>query len=87
LPYINHHLNKVSMETRHNFYGILDGSMNELQLREELSKWTRESLISWLKWNDRNGVYYDEESMLEFGNILTHKEAMDIMISQIMENR
>jgi hypothetical protein len=25
--------------------------------------------------------------MLEFGNILTHKEAMDIMISQIMENR
>ena len=43
--------------------------------------------ISWLKWNDRNGVYYDEESMLEFGNILTHKEAMDIMISQIMENR
>ena len=72
---------------RKNVHGLLDDSMNELQLREELERWKRENLISWLKWNDRNGVYEDEESMLEFGNILTHEEAMNIIVNQIMQNR
>lgn len=55
------------------------------ELQTELNTWSRTSLIDWLCWNDRNGVYRDEESMREFGNILGKEEAIQIMTNQILQ--
>jgi hypothetical protein len=38
-------------------------------------------------WNDRNGVYSDESSLREFGNIMTREEGLEIMLRQAEENR
>lgn len=48
---------------------------------------TREEAIKWLSWNDKNGIYSDVNSLKEFGNTLTRKEAIEIMQKQIEENR
>jgi hypothetical protein len=45
---------------------------------------TRQQLIRWLKWNDRNGVYTDEESKREFGKVMSKYEAMRIIKRQIL---
>ncbi|WP_299392935.1 hypothetical protein, partial [uncultured Gelidibacter sp.] len=58
---------------RHPNYKIMDLSPNSLKV--ELNSWCREDLIEWLVWNDRNGVYRDEESLSEIGNILEKDEA------------
>ena len=55
-------------------------------LQSELKIWTREELINWLCWNDRNGVYKDEDSLREFENILSKNEAVQIITKQITEN-
>lgn len=68
---------------RHPYYKLMD--LRGEKLQSELHSWTRESLIEWLSWNDRNGVYKDEESLQEFGNIVSKEEAMEIMIRQITE--
>lgn len=68
---------------RHPFYKIME--MKSVNLQTKLDTWTREQLIEWLSWNDRNGVYKDEESMKEFGNVLNRKEAIDIIIKQIAQ--
>jgi len=61
-----------------------EGKTND-ELQAELNTWSRESLIDWLTWNDRNGVYKDEDSMREFGNILGKEEAIQIMTNQILQ--
>ena len=60
--------------------------LNKNELKTELTLWTRLDLIDWLSWNDRNGVYRDTDSLLEFGNILGKQEAIEIIIKQIGEN-
>lgn len=35
---------------------------------------SRESLIEWLVWNDRNGCYRDDECIAELGRPLTTEE-------------
>ena len=42
-------------------------------------------LIEWLCWNDRNGVYKDEDSMREFDNVLSKDEAIEIINRQITQ--
>jgi hypothetical protein len=42
-------------------------------------------LIEWLCWNDRNGVYKDDDSLQEFGNIVSKEEAIEIITRQITE--
>jgi len=54
-------------------------------LLRELSLWKRKDLIKWLKWNDPNGVYDDVSSLSEFDNILSKKEAIEIISRQILE--
>ena len=56
-----------------------------LERHKELNSWSREKLIDWLCWNDRNGVYRDEQSFLEFDNILGKEEAIEIITRQITE--
>jgi hypothetical protein len=68
-------------KTRHPFYKIMD--LKGDILLNELNSWSRLDLIEWLCWNDSNGVYKDEESLSEFGNILSKEEAIEIMIRQI----
>ena len=56
-------------------------------LNTVLNSWSRLTLIDWLCSNDRNGVYKDEDSLQEFGNILSKNEAIEIITRQITENR
>lgn len=55
------------------------------ELSRELNSWSRLDLIEWLCWNDRNGVYKDDESLREFGNIVSKEEAIEIITRQITE--
>ncbi|PQJ82462.1 hypothetical protein [Polaribacter glomeratus] len=66
---------------KHPNYKIMELDKDKLQI--ELNSWSREDLIDWLSWNDRNGVYKDEDSLLEFDNILGKTEAIAIITRQI----
>ena len=68
---------------RHPYYKLMELSGDKLQ--SELNSWTREELIEWLSWNDRNGVYKDEASLQEFGNTVSKEEAIMIITNQITE--
>ncbi|WP_188049342.1 hypothetical protein [Flavobacterium sp. GP15] len=67
----------------HPYYKLME--LQENSLNKELNSWSREDLIKWLSWNDRNGVYKDEDSLREFDNILSKKEAIKIIVRQISE--
>jgi hypothetical protein len=47
---------------------------------------SRIDIIEWLMWNDPNGVYSDESSLREFGQIMTREEGLEIMLRQAEEN-
>jgi hypothetical protein len=47
----------------------------------------REDIIEWLAWNDPNGIYRDEQSYKELGNIMSRSEGLEILLRQIGENR
>lgn len=66
-------------------YKIMDLPADELL--KEIKIMSRETLIGWLAWNDRNGVYTDEDSKLEFGKILGKREAGEIMFRILMRDR
>ena len=66
---------------RHPYYQIMELNLVELQV--ELNSWSRLDLIDWLSWNDKNGIYRDEDSLTEIGNILGKEEAIEIMSRQI----
>ena len=47
---------------------------------------TREEIIAWLKWNDGNGVYTDEESASEGYpplTLATAREAMSRVLAEV----
>ena len=48
---------------------------------------TREDFIEWLAWNDANGIYRDEQSLKELGNVMTREEGIEIFLRQVEENR
>jgi hypothetical protein len=73
---------KTLIEKHLNYRFIL---MTEVELRTELKNWSRKDLIEWLTWNDSNGIYNDEQSMSEIGNIMTYNEGVEIMINQIIQ--
>lgn len=66
---------------KHPNYQIMELQGDELNV--VLSSWSRHDLIEWLVWNDRNGVYRDEDSLREFNNILGKEEAISIITRQI----
>ena len=68
---------------RHPYYKIMELKGDELI--SQLNSWSREELIEWLCWNDRNGVYKDDESLQEFGNTVSKEEAIEIITRQITE--
>ena len=50
--------------------------------KEEVLKMNRETLIKVLEWNDRNGMYSDEDSEAEGLDPITKEEAIEIIIRQ-----
>ena len=64
---------------KHPFYKLME--LKGEVLETELNSWSRLDLIEWLSWNDRNGVYKDEE----FDNILSKEEAIEIITRQISQ--
>lgn len=68
---------------RHPYYKLMELSGDALET--ELNSWSRLDLIEWLCWNDRNGVYRDDQSLKEFDNILGKEEAIEIITRQITE--
>ena len=54
-------------------------------LENELNSWSKLELIEWLCWNDRNGVYRDEDSLQEFGNTVSKELAIEIITRQIIQ--
>lgn len=68
---------------KHPYYKLMELKGDDLD--KELNSWSRLDLIEWLSWNDRNGVYKDEESLQEFGNIVSKEEAIEIITRQITE--
>ncbi len=74
---------KEALVNKHPNYRLM--FLNEEQLREELISWNRHNLISWLKWNDSNGVYEDKQSLQELGNIITYQEGVEIIVNQIIQ--
>lgn len=68
---------------RHPYYKLMDLPENELKAK--VASMSREEIIDWLKWNDPNGVYRDEQSIAELGRPVTKPEAEEIMLRQILE--
>lgn len=68
---------------KHPYYKLME--LRGVALETELNSWSRLDLIEWLSWNDQNGVYKDEESLREFGNTVSKKEAIEIITRQITE--
>lgn len=44
-------------------------------------------LIDWLSWNDPNGIYRDDQSLKELGNVMSREEGVEILLRQILENK
>lgn len=74
---------KEVRKLQHPYYKLMELHGDELQV--VLNSWARNELITWLIWNDPNGVYRDEDSLREFDNILSKTEAIEIVTRQITE--
>jgi hypothetical protein len=73
-----------------NNFGINYQSITELpdvELIALVNKMSREDIIGWLSWNDPNGIYHDEQSLKELGNIMSLEEGKEILLRQVEENR
>jgi hypothetical protein len=53
---------------------------------EDLQTFNREQLIEWLCWNDKHGVYRDEDSEIDGFPPITLEEAREIAVRQKTEN-
>lgn len=61
--------------------------ISEEELITLVNRLERQDIIEWLMWNDRNGVYSDESSIREFGQVISKEEGIEIMLRQAEENR
>jgi hypothetical protein len=68
-----------------NFHSFTD--LPEEKLIVLINAMTRKDIIKWLAWNDPNGIYQDEQSLKELGNMMTRDEGIEILLRQIEENR
>ncbi|MNR22804.1 hypothetical protein D3C85_1397790 [compost metagenome] len=79
-------MSKITSEEeklKHPYYKLME--LRGDALESELNSWSRLDLIEWLCWNDRNGVYRDEDSLQEFGNTVSKEEAVEIIFRHITQ--
>jgi hypothetical protein len=69
IPIINMNISDEE-KLKHPYYKLMELRGNDLEI--ELNSWTRLALIEWLCWNDRNGIYKDEQCIFKH-NLLTEK--------------
>ncbi|WP_295794656.1 hypothetical protein [Mucilaginibacter sp.] len=62
-------------------------SLSEERLIILVNGMSRYDIIEWLSWNDPNGIYNDERSLKELGNIMSKEEGIEILLRQVEENR
>jgi len=72
-------------QNNYSYHSVVEIEENELIML--LNGLNREDMIEWLMWNDPNGIYSDEQSLKEFGNIMSREEGLEIMLRQAEENR
>jgi hypothetical protein len=56
---------------------------NQYVTETDLMIMSRDGIIGWLCWNDRNGIYRDEECELEGIDPMTREEALEMALDQI----
>ncbi|WPU92500.1 hypothetical protein SNE25_24540 [Mucilaginibacter sabulilitoris] len=61
--------------------------ISEKELINLVNCLTRLDIIEWLMWNDPNGIYNDNQSLKEFGKVMSREEGLEIMLRQAEENR
>lgn len=71
----------TEFKLKHPYFKLMELRGNDL--KKELNSWNRDELINWLSWNDSNGIYKDEDSLMEFGNTVDKEEAIEIITRQI----
>lgn len=54
--------------------------------RRRLMGWPREDLIAWLRWNDPNGSFTDEDAEAEGWKPLDVRGLVDIIMNHVEEN-
>ena len=59
----------------------------DTELSDLIDNLSRNDIIEWLMWNDRNGVYSDVDSLREFGAVMTKEEGLEILQRQVEDNR
>jgi len=64
------------MLNTHDYIGTYYDSFVQLDI---LENGTRNDVINWLCWNDRNGCYRDDDAITEGYDPLTLEQARDIM--------
>ena len=68
------------MLNTHDYIGTKHDSFVQLDI---LENGTRNDVINWLCWNDRNGCYRDDDAIAEGYDPLTLEQAREIMRGQI----
>ena len=69
----------------YNYQSLTEISENNLLLL--INAMTREDIIEWLAWNDPNGIYHDEHSLKELGNVMSRGEGLEILLRHVEDNR
>lgn len=77
----------MSFWTKTNYPYSKIAEIPEDQLLLLVNAMRREDIIEWLMWNDSNGVYSDEQSLKEFGSVMSRDEGIEILLRQAEENR
>lgn len=70
--------------SQYSYQQLIDISFEKVVLL--INSLSRKDIIEWLSWNDPNGIYSDERSLKELGNVMSRDEAVEIMLRQIEEN-
>jgi len=78
------HMDNQKFDLGLTFYEVMD--LPDHQLTEFLKYVAREEIIRWLNWNDPNGIYSDEASLVEIGEILSKEEGIEIIKRQIINS-
>jgi Ni/Co efflux regulator RcnB len=65
----------------------LNEFLEEADIRREVEKLSRDTLIDMLQWNDRNGVWRDQDNISEGYEPLTKDEAVEWVVKFTLESR